>query len=102
MVRPAYSSFALALLSAVATPVLAQPVPGGPGERSRSVIRISVSVAPAFKRVAPSEATDGPSLTAIDQSLRYALVTQPMIDKPSFDANGGRSRAGTLVLVVPD
>ena len=102
MMRPAYSRFALALLSAVAAPALAQPVLGGPGERSRSVIRISVSVAPAFKRVAPSEAMDGPSLTAVDQSLRYALVTQPMIDRPVFDANGRQSRAGTLILVVPD
>ena len=105
MMRPAFSCLALALLSAVAAPALARPVQGEPGERSRSVIRISVSVAPAFKmeaQSARSSAAGRPAIRAIDQSLRYAVVTRPTGGGPSFDPNGGRSGAGTLVLIVPD
>jgi len=105
MKAPAYSRFALGLLSVVAAPALAKPVQGEPGERSRSVIRISVSVAPAFKTEAPlaqSGAAGRPALKAIDRSLRYAVVSHPMDDGPSFDPNGGPSGAGTLVLIVPD
>ena len=103
--RLAYSRLALALLSAIAAPALARPVQGEPGERSRSVIRISVSVAPAFKMETPSArsgAAGRPAIRAIDQSLRYAVVTRPMGGGPSFDPNGGSSGAGTLFLIVPD
>lgn len=105
MMRPAYSRLALALLSAVAAPALAQPSQGEPGERSRSVIRISVSVAPAFKVETPSArsgAAGRPAIRAIDQSLRYAVVTRPMNSGPSFDPNGGPYGADLLVLIVPD
>ena len=105
MMRPAYSRLALVLLSAVAAPALAQPVPSELGERSRSVIRISVSVTPAFKvetQSAPSGAAVRPAIRAIDQSLRYAVVTRPMGGGHSFDPNGRPSGAGTLVLIVPD
>ena len=105
MMRPAYSCLALALLSAVAAPALARPVQGEPGERSRSVIRISVSVAPAFKmeaQSARSSAAGRPAIRAIDQNLRYAVMTRPMGGGPSSDPNGAPSGAGTLVLIVPD
>ena len=105
MMRPPYSRLALALLTMAATPALAQPGQGEPGERSRAVIRISVSVAPAFKVKTPSArsgAAGRPAIRAIDQSLRYAVVTRPMGGGPSFDPNGGPSGAGTLVLIVPD
>ncbi len=105
MIRPAYSRLALAMLPAIAAPALAQPVQGATGERSRSVIRISVSVAPAFKverPSAPSGAAGRPAIRAIDQSLRYAVVTQPMGGDSFFEPNGGPSGAGTLVLIVPD
>jgi hypothetical protein len=95
MMPPAYFRFALGLLSTVTTPALAQPIEGEPGERSRSVIRISVSVAPAFKREAASARSGAavPTLTATDRSLRYAVETRPVDDGP---------KAGTLVLIVPD
>jgi hypothetical protein len=76
-----------------------------PGERSRAVIRISVSVAPAFKREtvsARSGAAGGPAITAIDPSLRYALVTLPMVGGPSLGPDKGSLRSGTLVLIIPD
>jgi hypothetical protein len=104
MMRTAFPSLALALLSAMSAPALAQPRQGAPGERSRSVIRISVSVAPAFKRETQSRPPGAAALqaiTSVDPSLRYALVTRPM-DGPSFDPARKSSPAGTLVLVVPD
>jgi hypothetical protein len=96
---------ALGLMSAIAAPALAQPLQGEPGERSRSVIRISVSVAPAFKRETPSaqlETAGPPAIRAVDRSLRYAVVTRPVDGGPSSGLNGKPSGAGTLVLIVPD
>lgn len=103
MMRPAYFRLALALLSAIAAPALAEPVQGAPGERSRSVIRISVSVAPAFKMETPSARSGAaaPTLSAIDRSLRYSMVTRSIGDGSPFDPKES-SKAGTLVLIVPD
>lgn len=105
MTRPACCLLAMGLLAAVSAPAPAQSMPGAPGERSRSVIRISVSVAPAFKREAVSPrpgAAGGPAITAVDPSLRYALVTLPIDDGPSSGPGERSVRSGTLVLVVPD
>lgn len=70
------------------------------GAQSRASVRISVSVAPAFRmnrQVDEDPASAGAMLRPIDPSLRYALVTVPPAVKPGY-AREGR----TLLLIVPD
>jgi len=75
----------------------AQPADGGGGGQSRASLRITVRVAPVFKKELEPEWTGAAgtlTLRATDKSLRYTLErVAPMPGTPSHSS---------LMLVVPD
>lgn len=100
----AATGMALSLSSSMST-AWAESGRGELGEQSRASIRISVSVAPAFNKTVQPGApatSEGISLRAVDPSLRYALVTEPLRPVSADDRNRGHPKDGRLILVVPD
>jgi hypothetical protein len=101
--RRALSAFLCLFSSGTA---YAQNGTGHLGEQSRASIRISVSVAPTFRRDLGPPMRRSPGslrLSAIDPSFRYSLVTQPLAATPGERTlQGGSSESPSLILIVPD
>lgn len=90
----------------VAGAASAQSISGQLGEQSRASIRISVSVAPAFRGDAKpslSGSLDPTNLRPIDPSFRYSLIRQPLAIEPANTVQpGAPGEEGYLILIAPD